>query len=103
MGAAILAIGAGVNLAAKGVAVLVQAFKDVGDNATAAVFGILAFGTAIGIVTAALGIFAPAALPAIAVLGGIALAAYGRYSNCFDWHVRYSEFNWGNTDGWLGW
>ena len=77
MGAAILAIGAGINLAAKGMAVLVQSFKDVGDNATAAVFGILAFGTAIGIVTAALGIFAPAALPALAVLGGIALAALG--------------------------
>ena len=75
MGAAILAIGAGVNMAAKGMAVLVQSFKEVGDNAGAAVAGILAFGVAVAIIIVALAKLSPAAVPALLVLGGIALAA----------------------------
>ena len=74
--AVIVAIGAGIFLAATGVGNLVSSFKDLGEAAWPAVAGIVAFGVATALIIFVLAKMAPAALPAIAVLGGIALAAF---------------------------
>ncbi len=88
LGAAILMVGAGVALAALGVAEIVKAFGEAGDNAWAAVVGILAFGAAIAAIIAVFLTMAPAAAmaagpmlalgAAVFLLGaGVGLAALG--------------------------
>ncbi len=75
MALVIVAIGAGIGMAAAGVGYLVQSFKDLGDNAPYAVMGILAFGAAVVGIVMALGSLGPVGLAAAAVIGMIGAAA----------------------------
>jgi hypothetical protein len=77
----ILAIGISVAAAAFGMSYLVEAFGQAGDNATAAVFGILAVGAALAALTyIAIGASAPLAISAgsiLAIGAAVAIAAFG--------------------------
>jgi len=77
----ILAIGISVAAAAFGMSYLVEAFGQAGDNATAAVFGILAVGAALAALTyIAMGASAPLAISAgsiLAIGAAVAIAAFG--------------------------
>jgi len=75
MALVIVAIGAGIGMAAAGVGYLVQSFKDLGDNAPYAVLGILAFGAAVVGIVFALGSLGPVGLAAAAVIAAIGVAA----------------------------
>tara|TARA_Y100000592_G_C5472859_1_gene320541 strand:+ start:378 stop:2864 length:2487 start_codon:yes stop_codon:yes gene_type:complete len=75
MALVIVAIGAGIGMAAAGVGYLVQSFKDLGDNAPYAVLGILAFGAAVAGIIFALAGLGPVGLAAAAVIGVIGAAA----------------------------
>jgi len=81
LGAAVALVGVGVGIAAVGVGQLVAAFGEVGDNATEAVFGILAFGAAMAGMMFVFAKMAPVALGAsgslLAFGGAIALVGLG--------------------------
>jgi len=77
MALVIVAIGAGIGMAAAGVGYLVQSFKDLGDNAPYAVLGILAFGAAVAGILFVLGGMGPVGYAAAAVIGVIGAAAVG--------------------------
>jgi|TARA_R110000824_G_scaffold139990_2_gene305486 hypothetical protein len=75
MALVIVAIGAGIGMAAAGVGYLVQSFKDLGDNAPYAVLGILAFGAAVVGIVLALGGLGPIGWVAVGILVAIGAAA----------------------------
>ena len=90
LGVAIVALGVGIFFAAKGMALLVDAFAGVGENAMAAALGIgllivpfvafvaaAAFMATTGVGFAAAGVLAAMGFGALMLGGGIALAAYG--------------------------